>query len=95
MSYHHTDQSRENEPYALLDVEAFECTCPLKWSGHGEPTRDHRHPDLDCPVASINDHERGYYYAFGLPGCLWDSDPVGPFETKEEALREARESAGF
>ena len=32
----------------------------------------------------------GWYYAFGFPGCLWDSDPVGPFDTEAEALADAR-----
>jgi len=37
----------------------------------------------------------GFYYAYGFPGCLWDSDPVGPFDTEEEALEAAREAAGM
>ena len=32
----------------------------------------------------------GWYYAFGFPGCLWDGEPVGPFNTEEEALEAAR-----
>ena len=32
----------------------------------------------------------GWFYAYGFPGCLWDSDPIGPFDTEEEALAEAR-----
>ena len=38
--------------------------------------------------------DKGYYYAYGFPGCLWDSDPIGPFETYEKALEDARETAG-
>ncbi|MEE8607468.1 MAG: hypothetical protein V3S55_07690 [Nitrospiraceae bacterium] len=34
--------------------------------------------------------ERGFYYAFGFPGCLWDSDPTGPFTTYQAALDDAR-----
>ena len=37
----------------------------------------------------------GFYYAHGSPGCLWDSDPVGPYESEEQALAAAREAAGF
>jgi len=33
----------------------------------------------------------GFYYAFGFPGCLWDSEPIGPYATAEEALQDARE----
>ncbi len=35
----------------------------------------------------------GFYYAFGFPGCLWDSDPVGPFDTEAAALADARREA--
>ena len=32
---------------------------------------------------------QGYYWVAGLPGCLWDGTPEGPFETYEEALNAA------
>jgi hypothetical protein len=35
--------------------------------------------------------EAGWYYWFCLPGCLPDSDPVGPFASEDEALADARE----
>ena len=36
------------------------------------------------------DLETGFYYWFCFPGCLPDSEPMGPFETHEEALSDAR-----
>lgn len=36
----------------------------------------------------------GWFYAYGLPGCLPDSDPFGPFKTSDEAVRDARLNAG-
>jgi hypothetical protein len=33
---------------------------------------------------------KGFYYAWGFPWCLWDSDPVGAFDTYEGALVRAR-----
>jgi len=33
----------------------------------------------------------GWYWRSCFPGCLPDSDPVGPFETEAEALADARE----
>lgn len=36
----------------------------------------------------------GHWYAFGLPGCLHDSDTHGPFESEALALADARETAG-
>lgn len=35
----------------------------------------------------------GWYYWYCFPGCLPDSDPVGPFNSYDEALADAQESA--
>lgn len=32
----------------------------------------------------------GYYWATGFPGCLWDSEPIGPFQSASEAIANAR-----
>lgn len=32
----------------------------------------------------------GFYYWFSQPGCLPDSDPIGPFRSEAAALRDAR-----
>jgi len=37
----------------------------------------------------------GYYYWFCFTGCLPDSAPVGPFDTRDEALAHARENANL
>ena len=29
--------------------------------------------------------EKGFYYWYCFPGCLPDSEPIGPFETLEKA----------
>ncbi len=31
----------------------------------------------------------GWYWAAGFPGCLYDSDPTGPFNTSLEAREDA------
>jgi hypothetical protein len=81
MPYYYSDPSREAELHALPDVEVFEATNKDSWAeGKDQQTDEHNwYTDL------------GYYYAFGFPGCLWDSDPVGPFETEAEALKAIRE----
>lgn len=33
----------------------------------------------------------GYYYCFCFPGCLPDSDPIGPFNTEVEAIAAAQQ----
>ena len=34
--------------------------------------------------------EPGWYWWACFPGCLPDSDPVGPFDTEAEAIEDAR-----
>jgi hypothetical protein len=34
--------------------------------------------------------DRGFYWWPCFPGCLPGGEPVGPFETKDEAVRDAR-----
>lgn len=50
---------------------------------------------LDATEAGVDDDGEpigaGWFYAFGFPGCLHDSDPVGPYSTEAEALAAARE----
>lgn len=33
----------------------------------------------------------GYYWCSCFPGCLPDSDPIGPFSTEAEAIADARD----
>lgn len=82
MSYEYTDPKREHDPHALPDVEVFHSDCLELTEGDKE---------VDGGIIYNGD---GFYYAYGLPGCLWDSDPVGPFETYEEALEDVRENSG-
>jgi hypothetical protein len=37
---------------------------------------------------------KAWFYWFCLPGCLPDSDPMGPFKTDKEAAIDAIESSG-
>jgi len=72
--YFYTDPERESDPHALPNVEVFHA--------------DRKTCDEDVFGESFT--FVGFYYAFGFPGCLWDSDPVGPFDTEAKALAEAR-----
>ena len=93
MPYCYSDPKRADEPNALPDVEVFyqgprdfveapqgtwqyDLTLELPTSPHSNLT--------DCGSLV------GYYYAFGFPGCLWDSEPNGPYETEEEAIAAAQ-----
>jgi hypothetical protein len=35
--------------------------------------------------------QKGYYYWYCLPGCLPDSEPIGPFETAQLAIKSCQE----
>jgi len=80
MTQYYSDESRENSPYALPDVEVFYAT-------EGELS----------DFANTDDDEvfpAGWYWWTCFPGCLPDSDPIGPFESEEEALADARDGMG-
>lgn len=34
-------------------------------------------------------YEPGFYWHACFPGCIPDSDPIGPFETEDEAMTDA------
>lgn len=76
MSRVYSDPERENDTYALPDVEVF--------------YHDGRWDDGDCFSPGVwSDDEpapAGWYYWYCFPGCLPDSDPIGPYETEQAAF---------
>lgn len=78
MAQHYSDPSRESDPHALPNIETF------YWSPADAREQAER--------ASGDMTEPGWYYWYCLPGCLPDSDPIGPFDTEQEALDDAREN---
>lgn len=64
-----TNPDREDDPFALPDVEVFEVRNPK-------------------PTDAIPDE--GWYWWSCFPGCLPDSEPIGPFKTEAEALADAQ-----
>lgn len=53
-------------------------------------------PDLEIWHASEHDlcvdSPAGWYWQTCFPGCLPDSDPIGPFASEDEALADARKA---
>lgn len=81
MSQIYTDETRENDPYALPDAEVFyvsqmEVNYNLQNIDHAD---------------EYTITEAGWYYWSCFPGCLPDSDAIGPFETEQEAIDDARD----
>ena len=91
----YSDPKRESDPHALPDVDVFEfnpardCQVGPAFDCH---TCGERHTlasalrfDKVCP-----DCARGWYWQACFPGCLPDSEPIGPFATQAEALADAQ-----
>lgn len=78
MSQAYSDPKRANDPYTLPDIEVFYV---------GLSTVAEYFPD---DPGDDDDERIGWYYWFCFPGCLPDSEPIGPFRTKGEALADAQ-----
>lgn len=82
----YSDPSRQNDPYALPDVEIFYMTEEeIESFGHDSIWFDS--DDGFCYK------DEGWYYWYCFPGCLPDSDPIGPFDTEQEAIESAQEDS--
>lgn len=76
MTQAYSNPERENDDYALPDVEIFYF--------NGAPD--------DLTNEDGEPLEAGWYYWSCFPGCLPDSEPIGPFKTEAEALADAQNS---
>ena len=97
MAQHYSDESRETEPYALPDIETFMATyaeCPECGRQLISDTMCVQMACPDCPKQPIARKQGdGWFYWFCFPGCLPDSDPVGPFKTEDAAVQDARDNS--
>lgn len=98
MSYHYSDPAREHETHALPNVhvwadvvvECLDCGC-------SQPRENEACVECDADGDRLLLEDSGppppeqFWYAFGFPGCLYDSDAMGPFRSEEAALKAARE----
>lgn len=90
----YSDPTREGDPHALPDIEVFyvreDCgkVCSKTHVGADPepPPGWYSYGPVDCKVLT----EPGWYWWACFPGCLPDSDPIGPFATEEEALADAQ-----
>ena len=77
----YSDPKRASDPYALPDVEVFYDDADVV-NGHARNFDSEGNPVVP-----------GWYWWTCLPGCLPDSEPNGPFVTREEALADAQQDA--
>lgn len=90
MSRHYSDPSREDDTYALPDVEVFYMTAS-DFINADEQMWMHERMTDDKDVDA--DNLAGWYYWFCFPGCLPDSDAIGPFASEAEAVSDAQENS--
>ena len=83
MSQFYTDPKRETDPYALPDGEVFKMT-RNEMTLYGKESCWYNDDDKEWL-------ESGWYYWHCLPGCLPDGEPIGPFGSKSQAIRDARD----
>lgn len=99
----YSDPTRENDKWALPDVEVFQLTAEEAAELDSDMVDEYL---KRFPLATMNGRDRdrmlavmieeqaiagGWFYQYGLPGCLPDSDPIGPYATHAEAIDAMRE----
>lgn len=81
MAQHYSNPKRADDSHALPDVEVFYV--------------DENDIEI-CAMCNKQEsgaghHEHvGWYWQACFPGCLPDSDPMGPFDTEAKALADAQ-----
>lgn len=95
----YSDPKRASDPHALPDMEVFSAhimRCPDCGAEYPETQRggtSYRNTDSEtscCHGIPLARAEWAWWYWYCFPGCLPDSDPVGPFDTEAEALADAQ-----
>lgn len=103
MSQEYSNPKRASEPHALPDIEVFELTAAEVVVMDEDLMHE---ASKHFPLMHMNGREQekaidwaieesgttgGWFWHTCLPGCLPDSDPMGPFATRAEALADAHE----
>ena len=105
MSQAYSTPERESDPHALPDIEVFQLTAREVAEQDEDLIYEYmkRH---EFRLASMNSRARdamfdamideegiegGWFYWYCFPGCLPDSQPMGPYNTRDEALKAARD----
>ena len=103
----YTDPSREFDTYAMPDARVYELTAREVAEMDEDALHDHmrlrgfqfaamnsrtRDAMLDAIIEN-NGITGGWFFDYCLPGCLPDSQPFGPYESRDAAITAARDMA--
>ena len=103
----YSDPNRELDTHALPDLEVFELTARECAERDEDLVHEYmkRH---EFRLAGFNSRDRekmfdamieaegitgGWFYWYCFPGCMPDSEAMGPYASREEALRGAQDDA--
>ena len=106
MSQHYSNPDREDDDFALPDIEVFQLTAREVAEMDEEMVLDYlsRH---EFRLANFNSRDRermfdamieeegiqgGWFWWSCFPGCLPDSSPMGPFASHADALKDAQDT---
>jgi hypothetical protein len=97
----YSDPKRASDPHALPDIEVWSdrdveitCACGVYTVAYD---RAFATDTVSCPSCEDEAEESkildsySWWWWSCLPGCMPDSDPMGPFATEAEALADAQE----
>jgi hypothetical protein len=107
MAQVYSDPTRESDEHALPDVEVFQLTANEVAALDEEMVDEYcRRPEFrlaawnsrDCQAMLSTMVEEqgitgGWFYWYCFPGCLPDSEPIGPFSSYAEAKTAAQEDS--
>lgn len=100
----YSNPERENEETALPDVEVFQLTAE-EIAARDEDAVNEFMKRKEFRLAGFNSRDReamleamvqelgitgGWFWWSCFPGCLPDSEPMGPFTTRDEAKADAQ-----
>jgi hypothetical protein len=94
MTQHHSNPERASDSHALPDIETFEAHYCDECGALAAVGIDPEHSTECDESGAPRMIGTGWFWQACFPGCLPDSDPVGPFATEAEALADAREGRG-
>ena len=107
MTQAYSNPERESDPHALPDLEVFQLTA-REVAERDEDMIHEYMQRREFRLAAMNSRAQdamfdamieeegitgGWFYWYCFPGCMPDSDAIGPFDSHNEALEAARDEA--
>ena len=104
----YSDPSRESDTWSLPDLEIFQLTA-REVAERDEDTIHEYMKDSRFKLAAMSSCVRermfdemiedegitgGWFYWYCFPGCMPDSEAMGPYDSYAQALEAARDEAG-